>query len=57
MINTLATLQHDSYFLQKRDAIGVFGLSTIQKCIVAFQMLANGLTIDITNEYPGWEKT
>lgn len=42
---------HDSFFVQKCDAAGVMGLSSIQKCTAALRMLAYGITADGTDEY------
>ncbi len=46
-----AIVVHDFYFVQKRDAIGLLSLSSIQKCIFAIKMLAYGVAADYTNEY------
>jgi len=42
---------HDSYFLQKWDALGNIGLNSIQKCIVALRILVYGITLDAVDEY------
>ncbi|XP_074377712.1 uncharacterized protein LOC141719235 [Apium graveolens] len=42
---------HDDYFLQKRNAAGQLGLSTLQKIIAAFRMLTYGKPADATDEY------
>jgi hypothetical protein len=42
---------HDSFFVQKCDAAGVMGLSSIQKCTAALRMLAYGISADGTDEY------
>jgi hypothetical protein len=42
---------YDSYFVQKRDAAGVLGLSSIQKCTAALRMLVYGAAADATDEY------
>ncbi|KAH0708695.1 hypothetical protein KY284_010122 [Solanum tuberosum] len=42
---------HDTYFEQCIDALGRFGLSTLQKIIAVFRMLAYDLPADATNEY------
>jgi hypothetical protein len=42
---------HDNYFVQKRNAYGVIGLSSIQKCTCAMRMFAYGQVIDACNEY------
>jgi hypothetical protein len=42
---------HDNYFLQKRDAAGVLGLSCFQKVTAAFRMLTYGVPADATDEY------
>jgi hypothetical protein len=41
----------DNYFLQKPDAIGVLGLSSLQKLIAALRMLALGICADAMDEY------
>ena len=35
-----AVEEHDDYFVQKRNAAGVLGLSCLQKVVAAFRMLA-----------------
>jgi hypothetical protein len=42
---------HDHYFVQKRDAAGVLGLSCFQKVTVALCMLTYGVSADATDEY------
>jgi len=42
---------HDSYFLQKWDALGNIGLNSIQKCIVALHILFYGITLGVVDEY------
>ena len=37
---------YDLYFVQKRDATGVVGLSSIQKITVAMRMLTYGVLAD-----------
>jgi hypothetical protein len=46
-----AVEKHDDYFIQKRNAAGMLGLSYLQKVAVAFQMIANGVAADATDEY------
>ncbi|XP_020242512.1 uncharacterized protein LOC109820728 [Asparagus officinalis] len=46
-----AVREHDSYFAQKVDGVGRIGLSTLQKVIAAFRMLAYGASADSTDEY------
>ncbi|KAF0731386.1 hypothetical protein Ae201684P_007312 [Aphanomyces euteiches] len=46
-----SVVEDDSYFVQKRDAIGKKGLSHIQKCTSAMRILAYGLSADATDEY------
>jgi hypothetical protein len=41
----------DEYFIQKRDATGLLGLSSIQKITAALRMLALGVGGDATDEY------
>jgi hypothetical protein len=42
---------HDLYFIQKRNAVGMLGLSSLQKMTAALRMLAYGVAADSTNEY------
>jgi hypothetical protein len=42
---------YDSYFVQKRNAAGVLGLSSVQKCTAALHMLAYGTSGDVVDEY------
>ncbi|XP_019238012.1 PREDICTED: uncharacterized protein LOC109218136 [Nicotiana attenuata] len=42
---------HDMYFVQQANAMGRFGLSTLQKITAVFRMLAYGLPADATDEY------
>jgi hypothetical protein len=46
-----AVQEHDNYFVQKMDGIGKLGLSTLQKVVAAFRMLAYGTSADSTDEY------
>ena len=46
-----AVRSHDSFFHQRCDGLGRLGLSTLQKVIAVFRMLAYGLLADATNEY------
>ncbi len=41
----------DSYFLQKWDAFGNIGLSSIQKCIIKLHILAYRITPNAIDEY------
>jgi hypothetical protein len=43
--------KHDNYFVQKRNAAGVLGLSSLQKVVAAFRMLAYGVPADALDEY------
>ena len=43
--------EHDDYFVQKRNAAGVLGLSCLQKVVAAFRMLAYGVPADALDEY------
>ncbi|XP_074377086.1 uncharacterized protein LOC141718608 [Apium graveolens] len=45
-----AVTTHDYYFTQRTDAIGVRGLSTLQK-IIAARMLAYGTAADVVDDY------
>jgi hypothetical protein len=42
---------HDPYFIQKRNAAGMLGLSSLQKMIAALRILAYGVVADSTDEY------
>ena len=42
---------HDPYFIQKRNAARMLGLSSLQKITVALRMLAYGVAADSTYEY------
>ncbi|XP_020400181.1 uncharacterized protein [Zea mays] len=46
-----AVEEHDNYFVQKRNAAGVLGLSSLQKVVAAFRMLAYGVPADALDEY------
>ena len=42
---------HDDYFVRKRDAANVLGLSCFQKCTAAMRMLSYGIPADATDKY------
>ena len=42
---------HDDYFVKKRNAANVLGLSCFQKVTTAFRMLTYGVPADATDEY------
>ena len=42
---------HDSYFIQKRNATGMLGLSFLQKMTNALRMLTYGVAANSTDEY------
>jgi hypothetical protein len=42
---------HEDYFVQKRNAAGVLGLSCFQKVTAALCMLTYGVAPDATDEY------
>jgi hypothetical protein len=46
-----AVEQHDQYFVQKRNAAGTLGLSSLQKITAAFRMLSYGVAVDATDDY------
>jgi len=46
-----AVESHDDYFVQKRNAANVLGLSCFQKVTAAFRMLTYGVPADATDEY------
>jgi hypothetical protein len=43
--------EHDNYFIQKRNAAGVLGLSCLEKVVVAFKMIAYGVPTYATDDY------
>ena len=43
--------EKDEYFVQKRNAAGVLGLSSLQKMTATLRMLAYGVVADFTDEY------
>jgi len=46
-----AVESYDDYFVQKRSAANVLGLSYFQKVTAAFRMLTYGVPADATDEY------
>ena len=46
-----AVESYDDYFVQKRSATNVLGLSCFQKVTAAFRMLTYGVPADATDEY------
>ena len=46
-----AVEQRDEYFVQKRNAAGTLGLSSLQKITAAFRMLAYGVAADAMDDY------
>jgi hypothetical protein len=42
---------YDPYFIQKRNAAGTLGLSSLQKMTTALRILAYGVAVDSTDEY------
>ena len=46
-----AVEQHDEYFVQKRNAAGILGLSSLQKITASFRMLAYGVAADAMDDY------
>jgi len=46
-----AVESHDDYFVQKRNAANVLGLSCFQKVTAAFCMLPYGVPADAIDEY------
>ncbi|XP_024311973.1 uncharacterized protein LOC112269446 [Brachypodium distachyon] len=46
-----AVREHDSYFVQKRNAAEKLGLSSLQKATAVFRMLTYGVAADATYEY------
>ena len=46
-----AVEEHDDYFVQKKNAASVLGLSCLQKVVAAFRMLAYGVPADALGKY------
>ncbi|KAL8109185.1 hypothetical protein AgCh_025325 [Apium graveolens] len=46
-----AVTTHDNYFTQRTDAVGMRGLSSLQKVTAALRMLAYGTTADAVDDY------
>lgn len=46
-----AVKNHDLYFVQRRNAVGKLGLSTLQKVTAAFRILTTTILSNATNEY------
>ncbi|XP_042426015.1 uncharacterized protein LOC122013865 [Zingiber officinale] len=42
---------HESYFVQRRNAVGTLGLSSLQKVTAALRILAYGVGADLMDEY------
>ncbi|XP_028076400.1 uncharacterized protein LOC114278528 [Camellia sinensis] len=42
---------YDPYFVQKKDVVGVLGLSSFQKMTAAMRMLAYGVAADSVDDY------
>jgi len=48
---------HNPYFKQRTNALGVLGLSYLQKVTTAHIILAYGIPVDLTDEYLRIEET
>jgi len=48
---TNAVEAHNPYFKQRTDALGVLGLSCLQKVTTAHRILAYAILVDLTDEY------
>ena len=46
-----AVIAHDTYFIQKRNAAGSLGLSSLQKMTATIRMFAYGITANLMDEY------
>ncbi|XP_020245294.1 uncharacterized protein LOC109823429 [Asparagus officinalis] len=46
-----AVVEHDKYFVQKRNGAGQLGLSSLQKITAAMRMLAYGASTDSVDDY------
>jgi hypothetical protein len=44
-------VDHEPYFVQKRNAIGKLGHSSLQKMTAALRMLTYGVTANLMDEY------
>ena len=42
---------YDPYFVQKKNAVGILGLSSLQKMTAAIRMLAYGVAADVVDDY------
>jgi hypothetical protein len=43
--------EYDDYFIQKRNAAGMFGLCCLQKVVTIFKMIAYGVPADAMDDY------
>jgi hypothetical protein len=43
--------EHGNYLIQKRNDVGVLGLSCLQKVVATFRMLAYGVSTDAFDKY------
>ena len=43
--------QYDPYFIKITDAVGVLGLSSLQKITAAYRIIAYGTSADYVDEY------
>ncbi|XP_028089578.1 uncharacterized protein LOC114289929 [Camellia sinensis] len=51
-LHILSTVEaYDPYFVQKTDAVGIIGLSSLQKMTAAMRMLAYGVAVDSVDDY------
>jgi len=48
---TNAVEAHNSYFKQRTNALGVFGLSCLKKVTSTHKILVYGIPADLTDEY------
>ena len=46
-----AVIEFDTYFVQKADALGILGLSLLQKITAALRLFAYGSSCDSVDEY------
>ena len=47
----IAVREFDDYFIAKKDAVGLHGFSSIQKCTAAMRLLAYGAPADTSDDY------
>jgi hypothetical protein len=51
MLIVFGVREYDDYFMCKQDCTGLWGFSSIQKCITALRCLAYGAPLDVDDDY------